>query len=81
MKFVEDLEQDASLLDVVLIAPLLPAFEAVCRSLQITSNEDPLAELAALKVIQLAKTGERDLKRLHDLVMLALNDAVSARRN
>jgi hypothetical protein len=81
MKFVEDLEQDTPLFDAVLVAPLLPTFKAVCRSLQITSNDDPLAELAALKVIQSAKSGERDPKRLHDLVLLALKNAVSARRS
>ena len=65
--------------DIVLVAPLIPPFKAICRSLQITSKDDPLAEVVALKVIQAAKTGERDTERLRDLVLLALRNASSRR--
>jgi hypothetical protein len=51
---------------------LLAVFETVCRSLQLLGQSGPPAETIALKVIDAVKTGERDPKRLHDLVLLAL---------
>jgi hypothetical protein len=61
-----------SLFDPKAIRALLAVFEAICRSLDITSKDDPLAELVALKVVQIANRGERDPNRLRDLVLLAL---------
>jgi hypothetical protein len=57
------------------IEPLLAAFEAVCRSLQVPGPNDPLAEIVALKVIEIARSGERDPDRIHDQVLLALRNA------
>jgi hypothetical protein len=51
------------------------AFIAVCRSLQITrgpSGGNPLTEIVARKVIEIAATGESDHERLRDLALLAL---------
>jgi hypothetical protein len=54
------------------IEPLLRAFEAVCDSLHILSRHDPLAEIVALKVVQVAKSADCDSEQLRNLVLLAL---------
>jgi hypothetical protein len=51
---------------------LLRAFEAVCDSLHILSRHDPLAEIVALKVVQVAKSADCDSEQLRNLVLLAL---------
>jgi hypothetical protein len=48
------------------------AFVAVCHSLQLADRDDPLTEIVARKVIEVAGTGERDPERLRDFVLLAL---------
>jgi len=53
---------------------LLGVFEAVCRSLQVLGRTEPPAETIALKVIDAAKTGERDPDRLCDLVLFNLRN-------
>jgi len=53
---------------------LLAVFEAVCRSFQELGQTEPPAEIIASKVIDVAKTGERDPDRLHDRVLLTLRN-------
>jgi len=51
------------------------AFEAVCEALQLVTRSDPLTEIVARKVIEVAGAGERDPERIRDLVLLALNES------
>ena len=51
------------------------AFTAVRDSLQLPAGDDPTAELAARKIIDLARAGERDPERLCALVLLDLKIA------
>ena len=51
------------------------ALEAVCQSLELVDREDPLIEIVARKVIEIAGTGVSDPDRLRDLVLLALKKA------
>ena len=50
------------------------AFTAVCGSLSLTGN-DPIAEIAARAIIDLARSGERDPDRLRDLALVTLKSA------
>jgi hypothetical protein len=49
------------------------AFEAVCRSLQLVDRADPLVEIVARKVIEIAGTGERNPDHLRVLVLEELS--------
>jgi hypothetical protein len=51
------------------------AFEAVCRTLQLVDRDDPLTEIVARRVIDVAGTGERDPGRLRELVLMNLNQS------
>jgi len=51
------------------IAAMVSAVEDVFNTLQVQDRSGPLAELVALKVLSLARQGERDAKRLHDLTV------------
>ena len=55
------------------IEAMTAAFEAVCNSLQLLNRDDPITEIVARKVIEVAATGERDPDRLRDLVLTELN--------
>jgi hypothetical protein len=55
------------------IEAMSAAFEAVCESLQLANRSDPITEIVARQVIEVAGTGERDPVRIRDLVLLALN--------
>jgi hypothetical protein len=55
------------------IEAMSAAFEAVRASLQLADRSDPMTEIVARKVIEVAGTGERDPVRIRDLVLLALN--------
>jgi len=49
------------------------AFMAVCDSLQlIGGRNDTMTQIIARNVIDVARGGERDPQRIHDLVLLAL---------
>jgi hypothetical protein len=48
------------------------AFEDVCQSLQLVDRGDPIIEMVARKVIEVAGTGIHDSNHLRDLVLLAL---------
>lgn len=51
------------------------AFAAVCQSLQLAHQDDPMTQIVARKVIDVARLGERNPKRIHDLVLLALKES------
>ena len=57
------------------IEALSAAFEAVCESLQLLNRSDPITEIVARKVIEVAGTGKRDPDRIRDLVLLALKES------
>ena len=54
------------------IKAMSAAFEAVCEALRLTPRSDPITEIVARKVVEVAGTGERDPDRIRDLVLLAL---------
>ena len=55
------------------IHAMAAAFEACCRSLRLEDRADPITEIVARKVIDVAGTGERDPQRICGLVLLALS--------
>ncbi len=60
--------------DLSAIAAMATAFRTVCDSLLLVNREDPTIEIVALKVIEIARSGERDPKRIHDLTLRAINE-------
>lgn len=46
------------------------AFEKACQSLGLTDTPDPLTDIVARKIIEMAKAGERDPNRLYEAVMI-----------
>jgi hypothetical protein len=60
------------------IEAMSAAFNAVCDSLQLINRDDPLTQIIARKVVEVAGTGERDPERLCDLVLLAVKDWANA---
>ena len=57
------------------IKAMSAAFEAVCEALRLTPRSDPITEIVARKVIEVAGTGERDPERIRDLVLLGLKES------
>jgi hypothetical protein len=62
------------------IEAMSAAFEAVCASLQLVNRSDPITEIVARKVIEVAGTGELDPERIRELVLLALKESGARRR-
>ena len=56
------------------IHTMVAAFEACCRSLRLADRVDPITEIVARKVIEVAGMGERDPQRICGLVLLALSE-------
>jgi hypothetical protein len=56
------------------IEAMTAAFEAVCKSLQLAKRDDPISQIVARKIVDIARTGERDPQRMHDLVLLELKE-------
>ena len=54
-----------------LIAIVSDVFEDVLQALGLVDRQDPLTEMVAKKVIELAQTGERDPVRLRQLTLEA----------
>jgi hypothetical protein len=54
------------------IKAMTAAFDAIRASLRLADRDDPLTEIVARRVIEMAGTGERDPERLYDLVLLSL---------
>jgi hypothetical protein len=50
------------------------AFVATCQSLQLADRDDPLTEIVARTIIDIARTGERKPQRLHELALRALKE-------
>jgi hypothetical protein len=50
------------------------AFEAICKSLQLLNRDDLITQIVARTVIDIARTGEHDPQRMHDLALLELRD-------
>ena len=57
------------------IEPMVAAFKAACHSLQLVDRDDLLTQIVARKVVEVARTGERDPEQLRDLVLLALKES------
>jgi hypothetical protein len=55
------------------VSAMSAAYGAACASLGLVDRTDPLNEIVARKVIEIAGTGERDPQRLTDLVLLAFS--------
>ena len=51
------------------IAPLVTAYEDCLRALKLTDRSDPITEIVAKKIIELAQTGIRDSARLGQLAL------------
>ena len=62
------------LFDPSAIHTMVAAFEACCRSLRLEDRADPITEIVAQKVIEVADAGERDPQRICGLVLLALSE-------
>ena len=46
------------------VIAMTAAFDAALKELRLVDRNDPLAEIVAHKIINLARTGERDSRRL-----------------
>ena len=57
------------------IEAMSAAFEGVCASLQLLNRTDPVTEIVARMVVEVARTGERDPERIRDLVLISLNES------
>ena len=51
------------------IAPLVAAYEDCLRALKLTDRSDPMTELVAKKIIELAQTGIRNSSQLGRLAI------------
>jgi hypothetical protein len=51
------------------IAPLVAAYEDCLRALRLSNRSDPITEMLAKKIIELAQTGIRDSVRLRRLTL------------
>ncbi len=60
--------------DPTAIAAMTTAFHTVCDALLLVDREDPIIEIVALKVIEIARTGERAPERIRDLTLRAFNE-------
>ena len=52
------------------VSAITKAFEAALQRLGLVNRSDPVAETVARKIIELARTGERDPDRLCDQVLM-----------
>jgi hypothetical protein len=51
------------------IAPLVAAYEDCLRTLKLSDRSDPIAQVLAKKIIEIAQTGIRDSARLGRLAL------------
>ena len=56
------------------IEVMTAALADVCQSLRLVDREDPLIEIIARKVIEIAGTGVADPDRLRDMTLQALRE-------
>jgi hypothetical protein len=59
------------------VKAMTTAFDEARKSLQLVDRHDPLNEMVARKIIELAASGERDPVRLRDLVLTSLGGRTS----
>src|SRR5438093_519077 len=59
------------------VEAMAKAFEATCAALGLSNRDEPIGQLVAGKVIECARTGERDPKRLCKLVLSDLENYAS----
>jgi hypothetical protein len=55
------------------IGLLVAVFEDTLREMRLANRSDPITEMVAKKVIELAQTGERDPVRLRERTIAALS--------
>jgi hypothetical protein len=55
------------------VAAMSAAFEETCRMLGLAERTDPLCNLVAQKILDCARTGERDPNRLRECALKAIN--------
>jgi hypothetical protein len=55
------------------VAAMSAAFEETCRVLGLAERTDPLCNLVAQKILECARTGERDPIRLRECALKAIN--------
>ena len=53
------------------VAAMPAAFEETCRALGLAERTDPLCNLVAQKILECARTGERDPARLRECALKA----------
>jgi hypothetical protein len=51
------------------VAAIMTAYDAVLRELGLVNRTDPCTEIIARKIIECARTGERDPERLCELAL------------
>jgi hypothetical protein len=51
------------------VRQIATAYEATLKALRLRNQQDPVTELVASKIMELAKTGEPDTTRLSELVL------------
>ncbi len=54
------------------VLAMATAFDETLRALKLVDRTDPLSDIVAAKVIEVAQTGERDPQRIRDRVLQAL---------
>jgi hypothetical protein len=57
------------------VSRLVTAYEATLKALDLTDRNDPITELIARKIIELAQTGIRDAQQLANLAIRDLGPA------
>ena len=58
--FLDEFDQD---FDPGAIKSLITVFQTVCHSIEVHRKDDPMARIVAVKVLDVAKTGEFDRER------------------
>jgi hypothetical protein len=59
--------------DPEIIQIMSAAYEETCRKLQLVDRTDPITELVAKRIIEIAKRGERDPIKLRELLARELD--------
>jgi hypothetical protein len=64
----------AEALDPEAVEMLSHCYEMILKDLGLASRTDPITALVAERVIEFAKSGERDTKKLHEQVLRSFKD-------
>ena len=65
------LERNA-LFDPEAVKAMTTAYEAILRSLQLSGRSDPITEIVAKRIVDVAKTGQRDPELIQRSVLIGL---------